>query len=212
MKNIKLRELEKYNNIDYGYIDFGVYFNHLTKKYHLAIEYKLHGYEDPQYPLSFFLEKYGLTCTEEFNGTEIVENGEIKAVAEIITESDTRLDLLKILSLSSIVEKEVTFVEYEDYYMLVLIYGIGKVFFDDRYAEVPVVGSRNSEYGLDNFEYDKDEYASYKKLAESISIDANVSSQSKLQYVLLTGEKVDLVFYDEYEYKVVTCNIDEAAN
>ena len=209
MRNIKIRDLEKFHNIEYEFIAFGVYFNHTTKKFHFAIEYKLDDNEDVEYPFTFFLDKYGLSCPYEYNGCEIVEDGEVKAVAEVVTNSDTKLDLLRILNFSTIVDKQVTYAEYEDYLLLVLAYGEGKVFFDDRYAEVPVVASRMNEYGNDNFEYNKSELKSYEKLAEGVNIEANVADDMKLQYVLLENELLNFVFYDEREYKIVPCEIKD---
>lgn len=212
MREIRSRGLDKYDSLEYEYIDFGIFINHSTKKYHLAVEYLLDDHEDPEYPLEFLLERYGFTCDTEHNGTEIVEEGTIKAVAEFVSKSDSKIELIKMLSLSTIIDKQVTFVEFEDYFLLAVVYGIGKIFYDDRYAEVPVLGSRNSDFGIDNFEYIDYEMEVYKKMAEGLSIDVNIASDAKLQYVLLDNDKIDLVFYDEREYHVFSCELQDFAN
>ena len=211
MRNIKVRDISKFKDIMYEYVDYGVFYNNQTKKYHFAFEYKVDDNEDTEYPLVFFVEKYGLEVSKDYDGAEIVENDEVIAIVEVMTKTDSKVDLIRILNFSTIIGKQVSFVEYEEYLLLGLIYGIGKVFFDDkyRYSEVPVLSPRTNEYGEDNFEYRDGELDTFKLLEDGVTIDFSVASDMNLQYVLLESDKANFVFYDDREYKVYHCEIKD---
>jgi hypothetical protein len=67
MKNIKLINLEKYNNSNYEQIESNVYKNIEKDIYVFAINFELEENEDSQYPLEDILDKFYLHVSDFIN-------------------------------------------------------------------------------------------------------------------------------------------------
>ena len=64
MKNIKLINLDKYNNTDYELIESNIYRNKQNDAYVFAVNFELEENEDSQYPLEDILDKFYLHVSD----------------------------------------------------------------------------------------------------------------------------------------------------
>ena len=109
MKNIKTVKLDKYNTDNYKEIAFGVYLNKELNNYCFCFEADVID----QYPLEDLLDQYLVNCTEYY-GQEVTIENEKKNIVEVETLSADKNDLIKILNFSTIVDKEIINVVYNN--------------------------------------------------------------------------------------------------
>lgn len=193
MKDIKIVKLDKYNRDDYKEIAYDVYLNKNANNYCFCFE----ADKVDQYPLEDLLDQYRVSCTEYY-GQEVDFKGEKKNIVEVETLSTDKKDLIKILNLSTIIDKEIINVVYNNSELLVVNYGNSNVIINGQEVHIPIVGYRNDRSGMICFEleYPEAQYKSMFTKGEEFNIEMDNFDINNLKYILLKDWKAKIIYED----------------
>lgn len=196
MKYIKVVKLDKYNTDNYKEIAYGVYLNKESNNYCFSFEADVID----QYPLEDLLDQYLVNCTEYY-GQEITIGNEKKNIVEVETLSADKNDLLKILNFSTIVDKEIINVIYNNSELLVINYGNSDFTLNGKKVNIPIVGYRNDKSGMVCFEliYPEVQYKNMFTKKQTYSIEFDNFDENKLKYILLRDGKAKIIYDDSSE-------------
>lgn len=206
MKNIKLVKLDKYKPDNYNEISYGIYLNKSANNYCFCFEADVVD----QYPLEDLLDQYGVNCTEYYGQGTIID-GEKKNIVEVETLSSNKIDLIKILNFSTIVDKEIINVAYNGSELLVINYGESNIIINEKEIHIPIVGYRNDRSGMVCFELKYPE-AQYKKQftdGHSISIDIDNFNENNFKYILLKDSKATIIYENNNKTTEIIFNLKE---
>ncbi|MBE6157132.1 MAG: hypothetical protein E7161_05300 [Firmicutes bacterium] len=200
MKNIKAVKLDKYNADNYREVAFDVYFNEAANNYCFCFETDVVN----QYPLEDLLDQYLLSCTEYY-GQEVTIGGVQKNIVEVETLSANKENLIRILNLSTIVDKEIINVVYGEYEILVVNYGNSNCVINGKEIHIPIVGYRNDRSGMINFElkYPEVQYKSMFTSGQTYNIEIVNFDENNLKYILLRDGKAKLIYEDSYTQETI---------
>jgi len=203
MKNIVIKKLEKYADEEHEEVVFSVYKNKAVNYYTFAFEYELEEGEG-QYPLEDLLDKFSVSCHGDYYGEEFEENGVKKAIVEVITSSDSVKELIDILSLSTIIDKQVNNFTFKTYEYLGINYGDAKIIINDNENIVPIYATRNVRNETETFcmKYPEGQLSSMFKKGYDIS--EHINGDIELKYVMLDDSKAFVIYKkDNQDYQLV---------
>ena len=199
MKNIKSVILPKYSSPGYEPVAFGVHRNSRAGNYCICLT----ADDMNEFILDALLPQYGLNCTNDYYGQEIVtENGTV-CIAEFETSKDSLADLQRIMNFASAVGKEI--VDYEVNGNTLLGVRTGEVSFTAGGVArtVPVFSVRTDGSGMLSFE---PRYPDIPFTAEMGRCIASKDIPAEMDYkaVLIQGFRAYMIL----EYKGVTLGFE----
>ena len=209
MKDIKIVKLNKYNDENYKEIAFSVYYNKEANNYCFAFE----ADEVNQYPLEDLLDQYNVSCTEYY-GQKVILNNEEKNIVEIQTLSNEKKEFIRLLNLSTIVDKEIINVSYADCELLVINYGLSSFILNGNRIEIPIVAYRNDSSGMSNFEvkYPELQYKTMFCKEQEYNIDLENFEVRCVKYILLKDSKAKLIYGTDEKYYEIVFNLNGYEN
>lgn len=200
MKDIKVVKLDKYSTEDYKEIAFDVYLNKKSDNYCFCFEADVVD----QYPLEDLLDQYRVNCTDYY-GQETELNGEKKNIVEVETLSSKKEDLIKILNISTIVDKEIINVTYNESELLVVNYGDSNFTINGKEIHIPIVGYRNDMSGMTCFElkYPEAQYKAMFTNGQEFNVEIDGFNENNLKYILLKDSKAKIIYEDSKTTEII---------
>jgi hypothetical protein len=191
MKDIKLVRLDKYSKDDYKEIFDGIFLDRNADNYCFCFEADI----VEQYPLEDLLDQYRVNCTEYY-GQEVIINGEKKNLVEVQTLSSKKIDLIRILNLSTILGKEIVNVSYFNSGLLAVNYGNSDFTINGKEVIIPILAYRNDSSGMICFEakYHEMQYKSMFSKGQSYCVEIENFDANRLKYILLRDGKARIIY------------------